>query len=124
MSRTWGSGPCRGRIDARIGSAAGGTGPGPPAELADFQAEVVFDFGPVGSLKEKHPAAAAAGGSKKGRGTTMRIERRHTTAGHSPYAAVDFGLPTSESRNPDGSLGYRLHNVAVPAVSSHAASDA
>src|SRR5258705_6751819 len=123
MSRTWGSGPCRGRIDVRIGSAAGGTGPGRPAGLANFQAEVVFDFGPVGSLKEKHPAAAAAVGSKKGRGTTMRIERRHTTAGHSPYAEIDFRLTTSEIRNPDGSVVFRLENVEVPEFWSQVASD-
>src|SRR5260370_18185812 len=123
MSRTWGPGPCRGRIDARIGSAAGGTGPGPPAELANFQAEVVFDFGPAGSIKEKPPAAAAAVGSKKGRGTTMRIERRHTTAGHSPYAEIDFRLTTSEIRNPDGSGVFRLENVEVPEVWSQVASD-
>jgi len=44
----------------------------------------------------------------------MRIERRHTTAGHSPYAEIDFRLTTSEIRNPDGSVVFRLENVEVP----------
>jgi len=76
-----------------------------------------------GSLKEDHPAAAAAVGSKKGRGTTMRIERRHTTQGHSPYAEIDFRLTTSEIRNPDGSVVFRLENDEVPECWSQIASD-
>ena len=39
-------------IDARIDAAVRETGPGPPVELANLQAKVVFDFGPVSSLKE------------------------------------------------------------------------
>src|SRR5258708_30274072 len=74
----------------------------------------VADRDPGGSLKEKRPAAAAAVGSKKGRGTTMRIERRHTTAGHSPYAAIDFRLTTSEIRNPAGSAVLPPENLEVP----------
>ena len=46
----------------------------------------------------------------------MRIERRNTTAGQSPYAGIDFRLTTSEIRNPDGSVVFRLENVEVPAV--------
>ena len=37
----------------------------------------------------------------------MRIERRNTTAGQSPYAGIDFRLTTSEIRNPDGSIVFR-----------------
>src|SRR3981081_3594946 len=44
----------------------------------------------------------------------MRIERRYTTDGQSPYAAIDFRLTTSEIRNPDGSVVFRLGNVEVP----------
>jgi ribonucleoside-diphosphate reductase alpha chain len=44
----------------------------------------------------------------------MRIERRNTTAGQSPYAQIDFRLTTSEIRNPDGSVVFRLENVKVP----------
>ena len=44
----------------------------------------------------------------------MRIERRNTTAGQSPYAGIDFRLTTSEIRNPDGSVVFRAENVEVP----------
>jgi ribonucleoside-diphosphate reductase alpha chain len=54
---------------------------------------------------------------------TMRIERRHTTAGQSPYAQIDFRLTTSEIRNPDGSVVFRLENVEVPEFWSQVASD-
>src|SRR5271165_4358466 len=53
----------------------------------------------------------------------MRIERRNTTAGQSPYAQIDFRLTTSEIRNPDGSVVFRLENVEVPHVWSQVASD-
>src|SRR5215469_876498 len=53
----------------------------------------------------------------------MRIERRNTTSGQSPYAAIDFRLTTSEIRNPDGSVVFRLENVEVPAFWSQVASD-
>ena len=53
----------------------------------------------------------------------MRIERRHTKAGQSPYAQIDFRLTTSEIRNPDGSVVFRLENVEVPEFWSQVASD-
>src|SRR3954449_4318082 len=53
----------------------------------------------------------------------MRIERRNTTAGLSPYAGIDFRLTTSEIRNPDGSVVFRLENVEVPQFWSQVASD-
>src|ERR1700726_2816385 len=53
----------------------------------------------------------------------MRIERRNTTAGQSPYAEIDFRLTTSEIRNPDGSVVFRLENVEVPEFWSQVASD-
>src|SRR4030081_2802229 len=53
----------------------------------------------------------------------MRIERRNTTLGQSPYAGIDFRLTTSEIRNPDGSVVFRLENVEVPASWSQVASD-
>jgi ribonucleoside-diphosphate reductase alpha chain len=53
----------------------------------------------------------------------MRIERRHTTLGQSPYAGIDFRLTTSEIRNPDGSVVFRLENVEVPNFWSQVASD-
>src|SRR6478736_4622170 len=53
----------------------------------------------------------------------MRIERRNTTQGQSPYAGIDFRLTTSEIRNPDGSIVFRLENVEVPQFWSQVASD-
>ncbi|TFV73061.1 vitamin B12-dependent ribonucleotide reductase [Bradyrhizobium frederickii] len=53
----------------------------------------------------------------------MRIERRHTTSGQSPYAGIDFRLTTSEIRNPDGSVVFKLDNVEVPTEWSQVASD-
>ncbi|CCD99383.1 vitamin B12-dependent ribonucleotide reductase [Bradyrhizobium sp. STM 3809] len=53
----------------------------------------------------------------------MRIERRNTTEGQSPYQGIDFRLTTSEIRNPDGSVVFRLENVEVPEFWSQVASD-
>jgi ribonucleoside-diphosphate reductase alpha chain len=53
----------------------------------------------------------------------MRIERRYTTDGQSPYAAIDFRVTASEIRNPDGSVVFRAEDVEVPAVWSQVASD-
>jgi ribonucleoside-diphosphate reductase alpha chain len=53
----------------------------------------------------------------------MRIERRFTKDGQSPYEGIDFRLTTSEIRNPDGSVVFRLDNVEVPDFWSQVASD-
>src|SRR6187401_443706 len=53
----------------------------------------------------------------------MRIERRFTKDGQSPYAEINFRLTTSEIRNPDGSVVFRLDNVEVPEFWSQVASD-
>src|SRR5205823_5517581 len=73
--------------------------------------------------KETTSGAAACGPIKKRRGTTMRIERRNTTQGQSPYAGIEFRLTTSEIRNPDGSVVFKAENVEVPAFWSQVASD-
>src|SRR6476660_8105607 len=88
------------------------TGPGPPVEPRTKR-----------SLKEQHPASRGASRAEKKRGTTMRIERRNTSQGQSPYAGIDFRLTTSEIRNPDGSIVFRLENVEVPDFWSQVASD-
>ena len=41
----------------------------------------------------------------------MRIERRYTKEGQSPYADIAFRLTTSEIRNPDGSVVFHAENV-------------
>ena len=43
--------------------------------------------------------------------------------GQSPYAGINFRLATSEIRNPDGSIVFRLDNVEVPDFWSQVASD-
>src|ERR1051326_1484541 len=53
----------------------------------------------------------------------MRIERRYTKEGQSPYADIEFRLTTSEIRNPDGSVVFRADDVEVPAAWSQVASD-
>ena len=53
----------------------------------------------------------------------MRISRRFTQEGQSPYAGIDFELRTSEIRNPDGSTVFRQEGIAVPAAWSAVASD-
>ncbi len=53
----------------------------------------------------------------------MRIERRYTKEGQSPYADIKFRLTTSEIRNPDGSVVFHAENVEVPEQWSQVASD-
>jgi ribonucleoside-diphosphate reductase alpha chain len=53
----------------------------------------------------------------------MRIERRYTQDGQSPYADIEFRLTTSEIRNPDGSVVFHADDVEVPAFWSQVASD-
>jgi ribonucleoside-diphosphate reductase alpha chain len=53
----------------------------------------------------------------------MRIERRFTKEGQSPYAEIEFRLTTSEIRNPDGSTVFKADNVEVPEFWSQVASD-
>jgi ribonucleoside-diphosphate reductase alpha chain len=53
----------------------------------------------------------------------MRIERHYTTDGISPYDAIPFRNATSEIRNPDGSIVFRLDDIAVPAAWSQVATD-
>ena len=53
----------------------------------------------------------------------MRIERRYTKTGQSPYSSLAFRLATSEIRNPDGSVVFKLENIEVPETWSQVASD-
>ena len=53
----------------------------------------------------------------------MRIERRYTKSGQSPYSSLAFRLATSEIRNPDGSIVFKLENIEVPETWSQVASD-
>jgi ribonucleoside-diphosphate reductase alpha chain len=53
----------------------------------------------------------------------MRIERRYTKEGQSPYADIVFRQTTSEIRNPDGSVVFHADGVEVPEQWSQVASD-
>ena len=53
----------------------------------------------------------------------MRIERRYTKDGQTAYGDIKFRLTTSEIKNPDGSVVFKLDNVEVPEFWSQVASD-
>ncbi|MFQ6551990.1 vitamin B12-dependent ribonucleotide reductase [Aestuariibius insulae] len=53
----------------------------------------------------------------------MKIDRRFTKAGADAYAALDFSETTSEIRNPDGTIVFKLEACEVPATWSQVASD-
>jgi ribonucleoside-diphosphate reductase alpha chain len=53
----------------------------------------------------------------------MRIERRFTREGQSAYAEIEFRKATSEIKNPDGSIVFRLADIDVPAQFSQVAAD-
>jgi len=53
----------------------------------------------------------------------VKIRRRFTGEGRSPYDGIDFDRRASEIRNPDGSIVFRLEEVEVPADWSQVATD-
>src|SRR3972149_5427081 len=53
----------------------------------------------------------------------MKITRRFTEAGKSPYASIAFRRATSEIKNPDGSIVFRLDGFDVPEDWSQVAAD-
>ncbi len=53
----------------------------------------------------------------------MRIARYFTKEGKSPYEDIEFRSATSEIRNPDGSVVFRLDGIEVPAKWSQVARD-
>ncbi len=53
----------------------------------------------------------------------MKIDRRFTQAGESPYKAVPFSTRSSEIRNPDGSLVFQLDDIQAPKQWSQLAVD-
>ena len=53
----------------------------------------------------------------------MRVQRRFTKPGKSPYAEIAFHSLSSEIRNPDGSVVFKADDVEVPADWSQVASD-
>ena len=53
----------------------------------------------------------------------MKISRRFTEAGKSPYDKIPFRRATSEIRNPDGSIVFQLEGFMVPEHWSQVAAD-
>jgi len=53
----------------------------------------------------------------------MKMTRRFTQAGQSPYATIPFRRATSEIKNPDGSVVFRLEGFEVPGHWSQVAAD-
>jgi len=53
----------------------------------------------------------------------MKIERKFTQAGQDAYAELEFVTTSSEIRNPDGTVVFKLDDVEVPAEWSQVASD-
>ena len=53
----------------------------------------------------------------------MRLERRYTQAGKSPFAGMAFRAVDSEIRNPDGSIVFQRRGIDVPAEWSQVAAD-
>src|SRR5438045_8238067 len=53
----------------------------------------------------------------------MRLERRYTQAGNSPFEGMAFRAADSEIRNPDGTIVFRQAAIDVPAEWSQVAAD-
>jgi ribonucleoside-diphosphate reductase alpha chain len=53
----------------------------------------------------------------------MRISRRFTAEGQSPYTGIEFSQRNSEIRNPDGTTVFRQEGIAAPAEWSSVAVD-
>ncbi|PIE09904.1 MAG: ribonucleoside-diphosphate reductase, adenosylcobalamin-dependent [Rhodobacterales bacterium] len=53
----------------------------------------------------------------------MKIGRKFTEAGQDAYEGVEFRSTTSEIRNPDGTVVFKLDDCTVPAAWSQVASD-
>ena len=53
----------------------------------------------------------------------MKINRRFTKQGNSPYEGIAFQKRSSEIRNPNGSLVFEARDIDVPAAWSQVAVD-
>ena len=53
----------------------------------------------------------------------MQIERTFTTAGQDAYESLAFNTTTSEIRNPDGTIVFKLDACEIPEGWSQVASD-
>jgi len=53
----------------------------------------------------------------------MKIDRYFTEAGKNPFSSFEFTKRTSEIRNPDGSIVFKMEDVIVPSHWSQVATD-
>lgn len=53
----------------------------------------------------------------------MKISRYFTTSGKDPFETIEFTKRTSEIKNPDGSVVFKMEDVSVPAHWSQVATD-
>jgi ribonucleoside-diphosphate reductase alpha chain len=74
-------------------------------------------------LNDMHVGPQAGARYPPGTDTVMKITRRFTEAGKSPYDKIPFRRATSEIKNPDGSVVFRLADFAVPEHWSQVAAD-
>ena len=77
----------------------------------------------AGSYEAPRVAVLRACGNRRLIEEQMKIERRFTKAGQDPYADIEFRQATSEIRNPDGSVVFRLDDIEVPRAWSQVATD-
>src|SRR3990170_3546780 len=71
----------------------------------------------------RHLSARTGSMPTKKRGGTMKIARRFTEAGRSPYDKISFRRASSEIKSPDGSIVFRLDGFEVPEQWSQVAAD-
>jgi len=76
----------------------------------------------VGAARAVQKVVATAGICERQR-LEMRIERKFTKAGQDAYAELDFVSATSEIRNPDGTIVFKLDDIEIPSSWSQVASD-
>ena len=56
-------------------------------------------------------------------GAEMKIDRNYTSAGQDAYESISFRTTTSEIRNPDGGIVFKLDDCEIPENWSQVASD-
>jgi ribonucleoside-diphosphate reductase alpha chain len=69
--------------------------------------------------REEREAVLTSRTGEKG----LKIERKFTKKGESPYASIKFELRTSKITNPDGSVVFEMKDVEVPESWSQVATD-
>ncbi len=100
-----------------------GACPGAAASVSARYPQCVRVSGITGHLPKLCESLAAGCAHYQEDGAIMKITRRFTKAGRSPYHGISFRSATSEIKNPDGSVVFRLENVMVPEHWSQVAAD-